>query len=510
VYAGNPGLILGSDPDRNANNLGALPALLRNPERLGPAPFPQTPVYPFQGGVRDSINIFHEDIQVPWADSLTLGVQRALGRNHVIEARYVGTRSRDGWTTYNYNEPNIVENGFLDEFRLAQANLRANIAAGRGNTFAYTGIPGTSPLPIYLAHFSGIPMDLAGDPSLYTSSNFRNSRWYNPMAMFNPDPFANGNNAGAAGNNVNSGLFGVAAFRANMLRAGLPANFWVANPDKLNANIVGNGGKTHYNSMQFELRRRLHQGLQFNSSYVFGKAYGSNRFSFRTPRLMRRDTGSPGDLTHQLKANVVYDLPFGRGRRFASNAGAIMERIVGGWSLGVNARVQSGRLVNLGNIRLVGMTAEDVEDLFDLRIAPNGRVYMWPDAIMNETIKAWSTSATSASGYGSLGPPSGRYFAPANGPDCIETAPGFGDCGIGDLVVTGPLFKQFDIAVSKRIRLFGNANLELRAEALNAFNHVNFVPNDGIGETDLTDWEVTGLTGTNAARVIQLIGRFNW
>jgi hypothetical protein len=156
------------------------------------------------------------------------------------------------------------------------------------------------------------------------------------------------------------------------------------------------------------------------------------------------------------------------------------------------------------------MSEEDVQDLFQLRIDPTGRVYMFPDEIMDETIKAFSTSATSLTGYGSLGAPSGRYFAPANGPDCIEVAPGKGDCGIGDLVVTGPLFKQFDIAVSKRIRLFGDANLELRAEALNAFNNVNFVPVNGIGGDERTDWEVTGLTGTNGARVLQLVGRFNW
>ena len=50
----------------------------------------------------------------------------------------------------NINEINIKTNGFVDEFRKAQANLQANIAAGRGATFAYTGAPGTSPLPIFL------------------------------------------------------------------------------------------------------------------------------------------------------------------------------------------------------------------------------------------------------------------------------------------------------------------------------------------------------------------------
>ncbi|HEX6323515.1 MAG TPA: hypothetical protein VFZ36_07310, partial [Vicinamibacterales bacterium] len=243
-----------------------------------------------------------------------------------------------------------------------------------------------------------------------------------------------------------------------------------------------------------------------------GNAFESQRFGggFRRPRVMRRDAGDPGDLTHAFKANVVYDLPFGRGRRFASNAGAVMERVVGGWSIGLNSRVQSGRLVDLGNVRLVGMTADDVRKMYKLRINENQRVFMWPQAIIDETIKAFSLSATSPTGYGALGAPSGQYFAPANGPDCIEVAPGFGDCGTGSLVVQGPWLQQHDIALAKRIALFGRSNLELRVEALNAFNQVNYIPNSGIGGTSTTAWEVTGLTGTNTARVLQFIGRINF
>jgi hypothetical protein len=512
-FSSNPGLNLFNEPDRNLanNNLDALPVLLRQPDRLGPGSFPESPTYPFAGSETDSINRFAENIQVPWADSATIGIQRALGRTHVVEMRYVGTRSRDGWTTYDYNEANIVENGFLDEFRGAQGNLQANLAAGRGGNFRYFG-PGTGtvPLPIYLAYFSGVPASQAGDPSRYTSTLFANSNFVNPLNRWNPNPFS------PASTNSNAGLFGSPVRRANAIAAGLPANFFVANPDKLGgAVLTGNGEKTYYNSMQIELRRRLQDGLQFNSSYVFGEMYASNRFSFRREPVMRRDTGSPGDLTHAFKANVVYDLPFGRGRRFASNAGGVMERIVGGWSVGFNARLQSGILGNIGNVRLVGMTAEDVQKMVKLRIDSQGDVYMWPQDVIDETIKAFSTSATSETGYGSLGPPSGRYFAPANGPDCIEIAQddlttGYGDCGVGNLVVAGPMFKQFDLAVSKRIALFGRSNLEFRAEALNVFNNVNFDPGFDVGDTDLSDYETGGLLGQNGARTIQLIGRINW
>ena len=510
-FSANPGLELATAPDRNLanNNLGALPLLLRQPERLGPGSFPEAPSYPFTGSVNDSINRFFDGIQVPWAESVSVGLQRALGNTHAVEIRYVGTRSRDGWTTYNYNEANIVDNGFLDEFRAAQANLQANIAAGRGANFRYFGAgTGTSPLPIYLAFFSGIPAAQAGDPSRYGSSLFANSNFVNPLNKWNPN--INGNNSPAS-TNANAGLYGSPVRRANALAAGLPANFFVANPDKLGGAVMtGNGGKTHYNALQLEFRRRLHQGLQFNTSYAFGEMYGSERFSFRKPRLMRRDTGSPGDITHALKLNLVYDLPFGRGRRFASDAGGVMERIVGGWSFGLTGIMRSGTLVNMGNVRLVGMTADDVRKMFKTRIDARGDVYMLPQDVIDETIKAFSVSATSPTGYGSLGAPSGRYFAPANGPDCIEIAPGFGDCGTGDLVVTGPTFQQFDIAMSKRVALFGRSNFEFRIEALNAFNHHNFSPVGGIGGDELTDYETTGLLGTNTSRLVQFIVRFNF
>ena len=65
--------------------------------------------------------------------------------------------------------------------------------------------------------------------------------------------------------------------------------------------------------------------------------------------------------------------------------------------------------------------------------------------------------------------PAGRYLAPANGPDCIETAPGYGDCGVRTLVLTGPPLYRFDLRTSKRVTIAGSTTFELRAELLNAF-----------------------------------------
>ena len=57
---------------------------------------------------------------------------------------------------------------------------------------------------------------------------------------------------------------------------------------------------------------------------------------------------------------------------------------------------------------------------------------MWvlPQEIIDESVKAFSVDPVSATGYGTLGPPSGKYIAPADSLECIETVRGYGDCGL--------------------------------------------------------------------------------
>ncbi|HEX6974205.1 MAG TPA: hypothetical protein VF147_07385, partial [Vicinamibacterales bacterium] len=164
----NPGISLTANRNHSEGNLGDPGSIfLRNRSSLGAPDYPLTRVYPMTDVVTGDVHIFDEHLQVPYSQTWTAGWQRRLTRDFAVEARYVGTRSLQGWTEYNFNEVNIVENGFLDEFRMAQANLQANIAAGRGATFAYTGVPGTSPLPIFLAYFTGRPATAAASTASY-------------------------------------------------------------------------------------------------------------------------------------------------------------------------------------------------------------------------------------------------------------------------------------------------------------------------------------------------------
>jgi hypothetical protein len=508
----NPGISQSANRNHSLGNLGTPGTiLLRNQAQLGPPAFAATRIYPMTDVVTGDIMTFDPNLQTPYAQTWTAGWQRKLTGDMAIEARYVGTRSLHSWQTYNYNETNIVENNFLNEFRLAQQNLQAHVAAGCGGTgnacsFAYRGA-GTNPLPTFLAYFNG--RNDVNNTAAYTGNNWTSATFQAFLAARNPNPYGMVTNTT---NTTGTGLMNDDTRRQNALRAGLPANFFVANPDYLGgAEVVGNGGYTKYNSLQLELRKRLSNGLSFNANYVLGKADISERYSLRTPRKKVEQSGTVGGVAHAFKANWTYELPFGQGRRWGGNSNGFVDGLIGGWSFDGIARIQTGRLLDLGNRRLVGMTKDELENSFQLRFDDAGRaVYMLPQDIIDNTIRAFSVSATTASGYSGAAP-EGRYIAPANGPDCIEIAQtaadnGFGDCGVQSLILTGPSLVRFDMSAVKRIPIKGRLNFEFRAELLNAFNTPWFTPVLGIG-TDPDDYRVES---TNGAREVQLVWRINW
>jgi len=538
-FDNNPGLSVSATRSATNGNLAPtteLPVLLSQTGRLGPAPFSTTPTNPLIAGVRDpatgrrditigsSANIFDPNIKTPYNQSFTLGIQRELSKDMAIEVRYIHTRNLQQWVTYDLNEVNIVENGFLNEFKIAQANLQANIAAGRGNTFAYTGIPGTAPLPIYLAYFQGVPASgVKPDPKLpssYTSSNFRISNFTTPLAPTNPQPYT------TASSSATNGLFGSQTFRDNAVRAGLAPNFFLVNPDLIGGvNFTGNGGYSRYDGLQVDFRRRLSRGLLIEANYTFAKSYAGLRNSFRTQRVNGIFTTNGGTLAHAFKANWVYELPVGKGKMLLGNpsgfAGGLLDRIFGGWEWNGTARIQTGANLDLGNVNLVGMTRKDLQNAYKLRFDDaNAKVYIFPQDIIDNTIKAFNVSATTATGYAGNNVPTGRYIAPANGRNCVQVVEG--DCGFTNLFITGPKFVRFDLSMIKRIRIKEGMNFELRGEFLNAFNNINFLGNTNLALSNTnaqnnanfglvtTSYRDVNNTQDPGGRLIQIVGRFNF
>jgi hypothetical protein len=506
----NPGGFINADRNMSLGNIlgpgETLPVLLREGHRLVAPSFADTPQYPLKGLITDSVSVLDPNLKVPYTHSFTFGIQRTLSKDTALEVRYVGNRSRSAWMTRNYNEVNIVENGFLDEFKKAQVNLQANIAAGRGSNFRYYGPDtGTHPLPIYLAYFSGVPMSQAGDPAKYGSSLFASSSFYNPLAMHNPNPYT------PASSGSSAGLYGTPARRANAVAAGLSENFFVMNPRLLGgANLRTHDDFTNFDSLQVELRRRMSSGLLVQGSYVYSLAKAARFYSLRMPLVGELNTAV---VPHVFKVNWVYELPFGEGKRYANRAGGVLNRLIGGWEFDGVGRVQSGRVMDFGNRTLVGMTEKELKKLYKVRIDENNRVWMLPKEVIDNTVKAFNVSPTSATGYSGLGVPEGRFIAPANYGGCVQVVTG--DCAPAHLFVTGPVFSRFDMAFVKRTPIKGRVHAEWRAEVLNIFDAINYTPNAYSGSNP-DSYEVTSAfrdvsnTQDPGGRIMQIVWRLTW
>jgi hypothetical protein len=544
----NPGITFPATRSATIGNLATAqcpsPVLLSQKSCLGAPAFNSAPNYPLVGGtsavsVTGQGFVFDPNIKTPYAQSWTLSIQRELTKDTVFEARYVHTVNLQTWLNYNLNEVNILENGFLNEFKLAQKNLQANIAAGKGNTFAYTGAPGTSPLPIYFAFFQGrgvqdpnTPNINPGDPNLpvnYKSGNWSSTNFTSPLALNNPNPGGAGSNTGPASSNSTQGLYGSATLRNNAKAAGLAPNFFVANPDLLGGVFIeGNGGFNRYDGLQLELRRRLSKGLLIEGNYTFAKAFTAQAYSFRNPRSTittinntggTTGTNTGGTLLHSFKANWLYELPIGKGKALLGNpsgfAGGLLDKVVGGWEWNGTARIQTGSNIDFGNVNLVGMTTKDLQKALKPRFDDTaGFAYFLPQDIIDNTIRAFNVSATSATGYSTRGAPSGRYIAPANSSSCIQVVRG--DCGFTNLFVRGPIFTRFDLSAVKRFKFTERLNFEFRAEFLNAFNNINFLYPTGFTFTSDDFGKITSAyrdvnnTQDPGGRLIQFVGRFNF
>jgi hypothetical protein len=513
IFGGNPGRSFSGNRNNTIGNLvlagESWPLLYRDKDRLGPPPtctsatqtgcIPFSPSFPQVATTSNNMNIFDPDIQLTYSSSMSLGFQRSLTKDMAFEVRYVGTRNNNGWTTENYNEVNIYENGFLDEFKLAQANLRANIAAGRGNTFAFTGAPGTSPLPIYLANINGVATTQAGDPSRYTGTSWTNTTLVGRLSVFQPAP-----------NSAASDLFSSATFRTNMLNAGLAVYFGVLNPSVAAANIRTSGTFTRYDAVQMDLRRRFSRGLLGSVNYTYAKTSGSNSDSLHFPRYSLPTAGVP----HALKFNASYELPIGRGKRFGTNFNRWVDAVAGNWQFSMAGRWQI-RTLSVNNVRLVGMSVEELQNEYFFRFDAERKVaFMLPDDIILNTRRAYSTDATSATGYGALGAPEGRYIMPSAGDvGCVATR--FGECGGQKLILRAPAFARFDMTFKKRIPLGGTRSFDITVDVLNVFDNVNFSPtlNPGSGQTIFqVNSAYTDLSNSfdPGGRLGQIIWRFNW
>ncbi|MGB7207620.1 MAG: carboxypeptidase regulatory-like domain-containing protein [Pyrinomonadaceae bacterium] len=542
----NPGGSFANGRSTGLGNLtvGSLYRTPGNPNVVAPA-FNSTPVYPRALTSADAAFSFSPDFHTGYVDSYSFGYQRQIGRDTVVEFRYVGNRGKELQSQYRINEINAIENGFGNEYSLAQQNLLANIAGGFGTNFRYRGAgTGTNPLPIILSYFSGNSAD-PNAAAAYSSANFASTTFLNLLSPAAP------NVLGFA-----SSLEGSAAFRNNAytngsIRNARPINFFNNCPTTIGfCYIFDNSEKSWYDSGVIEVRRRLSDGLRFQASYVYAKAFtnayasaGDNFFgvgagdqsNVASNSLRNRSLDksyAQVDIRHAFKFDATWDLPFGKGRQFLSSSNAFSNAVFGGWSLLPSIRWQSGAPILMENIQIVGMTGKDLQKAVGVYynqsiVQPNGstlvaNVTYLPANIISNTLRAFTVTGTTSNGYAAGQAPTGQFIAPAGYSNCQQRS--LGTCGFRKFVLYGPDFFKMDATGIKRIALGESRNIELRVSFYDLLNRTNWRLGGWTGNVNnitaftgtfgqmLNGWSYQDPSGSNdpGGRLMDLMLRFNF
>ncbi len=261
-------------------------------------------------------------------------------------------------------------------------------------------------------------------------------------------------------------------------------------------------GWSNYNALQVRLQKRMSHGLNFQFNYAWSKSldtgtgngHGSGVDIYQNAYVPGANYGlSDFNATNTFVGQVVYELPFGAGRQFALHGP--LDQIAGGWRLSSVMTWRSGT-------PFTPVIQGSIADGIDPGLAPSlsAGSTLYPDVVGNPKLSNPSLT---------------EWFNPAA---YANPAPGtFGNSGRNTLI--GPGFSDVDISLAKQFSLhFEGIRLEIRGDAYDAFNHINFAnPDANVGYTstgvlaDPTAGEITGPAGGNGnRRIIQLGARLTF
>jgi hypothetical protein len=407
------------------------------------------------------------NLVTPYVQQWNIGIQQQI-KGFVIDVKYVGNHGTKLFRSIDYNQVIIQQNGFLADFLRAQNNAALSQAAGKAYNPVYNpAIAGSQVLTVF--------------PHLTSGGFLSNS---------------------TVRSDIQTGQVGALAelYAVDSLNGSVQ---FFQNPNALGADMVTNYSNSTYNGLQADISHRFHGGLSAQANYTFSKvlsdAAGDTQERFEPFQDINNakleKSRAPFNQTHVFKANYIYELPFGAGKRF--DMGRTLNRVLGGfstsglltWSSGSPFSFFSGRATfnrpsrSVNNTAVSSLTAGQINSILGLRFDGNGAYFVSKSAV---------------------NPDDGTGVAPDGSPAFTGQAfsnPTAGNVGtLSKNQFDGPSWFAFDAGVQKVTHVTEKLSVELRAEAINVLNHPTFfVGNQNINGTDF------GIVGTSllAPRVVQ-------
>jgi len=478
---GDPGVTLATDPRFTA--LGTLPVTNVAPPITTPfTPFVDPATGYLLGNAEAQFNYAVEkNFRTPLSYVYNLGIQREIPGNLLLDINYVGRLGRrlfaqsDAAQLVDFSDP-ASRQGLVDAFNQLAAQVRA-------------GTPG--------ALITTQPwFENQMDSAIQTNFGLADCQQFTAVVF---------------GANIPTCTRLVRALFSTLLRRGdltdtlqalygffpgpfggiIPPNVGLAGQFSVNSYIT-NAGSSNYDAMLVTLTKRYSSGLQFQFNYTLGHSIdnvstvtntviGGLVCDVRNLRVCRGN--SDFDVTHLINANGVYDFPFGKGRRFVSNAHGALNQIIGGWQFGTIATWHTGFAFSTST------------DAFPVNFFVNS------PAILTGSPSALATNIHSDQ-TGAI-----QMFANPTAAVGAYSFTNGGEVGSRN-TLRGPGFWNFDTRFTKQFFLTEAHKLTFQWDAFNAFNHTNFADPAADINSPATFGQIT--SQANANRVMQFSLRYDF
>ena len=221
-----------------------------------------------------------------------------------------------------------------------------------------------------------------------------------------------------------------------------------------------------YDSLQAKLTKRFSGGYSAQVNYTYQKAEGESGDYFLWDRTLNKGI-QDWDRTQILNVTLVWEIPFGREKKYGANSSGVVDAILGGWQFNATYTAQTGLPFNV-NYNDAGA---------DRDTGGNNRPNLTGNPDGPKTREMWFNAA------------------PIGDPNSAFSRPGVGT--FGDLernALRGPYYRRTDASFFKHFRVGGDKDIEARIEFVNFFNNVN------LGQPDSTIG-VPGNPNKNAGRI---------
>jgi len=384
------------------------------------------------------ITVFDPHMKLPTVHEWNFSIQRELPWGLVMQAAYIGRRGERLFMAYDRNQVN--PDSIIPSFLVMQQNRAL------GCTPSGTGCVG-GVAPALLTQ-----LQTQGGLSATAAASFLNSSTTTAELDIN--------GAGSFARRIEDNTLGL-KLRPNQQFALIT--------------YLSNEGDSNYHAAQFTLRRRFSSGLGISMAYTFGKSIdnqsvdpvgassggGLSTTNSRTPtddRNFRNERArSDFDRTHVLQAATVWEVPFGKGRRFLKSTNGVVNQVLGGWTInsiytfqsGEPFAVRSGAFTSNGSHESRAGVQQAVKA--QLQEIPGSPL---PGPVLFKPISNVATCGVDLT----------QAF-------CL---PAPGQNGAGRNIFTAPHYWNLDLGFIKTFQLTERFKMQFRMEMFNALNHPNF------------------------------------